>query len=173
VADLSLWLVPEEESYDLLSCIIARLSQQHGTPSFEPHLTLLSGITLRHNEATTRTTQLAARLEKLEVVIRGLGYRDEFFRALFLEAERTAELMNAHQIACTVFNHSPNEPFLPHVSLLYGHLPAATKERIIAQLISELKLPFSFRVRSVDLMVAASHIPLSHWRRIVSEAPGR
>ncbi len=168
MADLSLWLIPEEEWQRLLLRIIAHLSERYNTPRFEPHLTLLSRITLKPEDAAERTAQLAAQLGALEIVVERLSHRDEFFRALFLEAERTLPLMDAHRMACTIFDCEPDNTFLPHVSLLYGDLSATTKEKIIVQLISELKLPFSFRTSRMDLMVASSRLPPSSWYRVTS-----
>lgn len=173
MADLSLWLIPDEEWHRLLSRVIAHLSQKHNTPHFEPHLTLLSGIAIKPEDAANRTAQLAAQLEALEIVVKRLGHRDEFFRALFLEAERTPALMDAYRMACATFDHEPDDAFLPHVSLLYGDLPATMKNEITAQLTAELKLPLSFRASRMELMVASSRIPPSSWHRVASYTLGR
>ncbi|MGC8878017.1 MAG: 2'-5' RNA ligase family protein [Anaerolineae bacterium] len=173
MADLSLWLIPDEEWRRLLSCIIARLSQQLGTPRFEPHLTLLSGIVMQHKDAANRAVQLASQLGAFEVVVRRLSHRDEFFRALFLEIERTPPLMDARRTACTIFDRERDGAFLPHISLVYGNLPAALKEKIIAQLTLELKLPASFRVYRVDLMGASSRLPPSSWYCVASYVLGK
>ncbi|MGQ9500531.1 MAG: 2'-5' RNA ligase family protein [Anaerolineae bacterium] len=170
MTELSLWLIPDNEWHHLLSRIIARLSQQYNTPRFEPHLTLLSGIAIDHQNAIHHAAQLATQLGlgAFEIVMKRLSHRDEFFRALFLEAVRTPRLMDAHQMASTLFDQEPNRAFLPHISLMYGNLPATVKEEIIDQLASELKLPLSFRVSRVDLVVASSRLPPSSWYRIAS-----
>ncbi|MCS7261648.1 MAG: hypothetical protein NZ765_12880, partial [Anaerolineae bacterium] len=104
MADLSLWLMPDTEWHHLLSRLIVRLSQQYATPRFDPHLTLLGNIAMERGEAIDRTAQLASRLRALEVVLKELSYRGEFFRALFLEAECTPALMEAYRMACAAFD---------------------------------------------------------------------
>lgn len=173
MTELSLWLIPDNEWHHLLSRIIARLSQQYNTPCFEPHLTLLSGIAMDYQNATHRAAQLATQLGAFEIVMKRLSHRDEFFRALFLEAARTPRLMDAHQMANTLFAREPNRAFLPHISLMYGNLPATVKEEIIDQLASELKQPLSFRVSRLDLVVASSRLPPSSWYRITGYMLGK
>lgn len=173
MANLSLWLIPDEEWHRLLSRVIAHLSQQYNTPCFEPHLTLLSGIAMEHEDAANRTAQLAPQLGAFEIIVRRLSYRDEFFMALFMQIERTPPLMDAYRMACATFDREPDRAFLPHISLVYGNLPTPVKEEIIAQLTSELMLPASLGVHRVDLMVASSRIPPSSWHCVTSHTLGR
>jgi 2'-5' RNA ligase len=172
MAELSLWLIPDEECRQFLARIIVRLSQQYNTPRFEPHLTLLGGIAMEHRDATDRTAQLASRLGTPQVVLKRLGYQGEFFRALFVEAERTPSLMEAYRTACAIFGREPEDTFLPHVSLLYGDLPTATKDALITRLAAELALPFSFMASRLDLMVASSRLPVSSWHCVASYTLG-
>jgi 2'-5' RNA ligase len=172
MADLSLWLIPDEAWRHFLARIIVRLSQQYETPRFEPHLTLLGQIAMEHGDAANRTARLASRLRTFQVVLNGLSYRGEFFRALFLEAERTPPLMEAYRTACVIFDRKPEETFLPHISVLYGDLPATTKDALISRLASELKLPLSVRISRLDLMIASSRLPVSSWHCLASYALG-
>jgi len=171
--DLSLWLIPDEEWRHFLGRIIVRLSQQYDTPRFEPHLTLLGRIAMEHGDAANRTARLASQLRTSQVVLKGLSYQGEFFRALFLETERTPPLMEAYRMACTIFDRKPEDTFLPHISLLYGDLPAPTKDELITRLASELKLPLSVGTSRLDLMVASSRLPVSSWHCLASYALGR
>ena len=56
---LSLWLMPDKETYFKLSQLIEDLSTVHHTPTFEPHVTLLSGIVDEDDIALEKTKQLA------------------------------------------------------------------------------------------------------------------
>ena len=39
-----LWLMPQKEMYDEFQKIIQDLSEAYGTPAFEPHVTVVSGL---------------------------------------------------------------------------------------------------------------------------------
>ena len=54
----SLWLIPEGEDGRQLADIIARLSERFGTPTFDPHVTLLGGLLGPEKELVTRISQI-------------------------------------------------------------------------------------------------------------------
>ena len=56
---LTLWLMPDKETYLKIGQLIAELSSVHNTPSFEPHVTLISGITDDLETALKKTKKLA------------------------------------------------------------------------------------------------------------------
>ncbi|HXE58267.1 MAG TPA: 2'-5' RNA ligase family protein [Gemmatimonadales bacterium] len=159
---LALWFLPEGAPYRALQALIARLSAEHRSPLFEPHVTLLGHITLPAEEAKARAERLARLLHpftlRLNRAERGTGY----FRALYLRAEPDPALREAHRLARTVFGREGDPPYLPHLSLLYGDFPVATRQRILAEIgpWHEIVVP----VRGLHL-VDTSGVP-EGWRRI-------
>lgn len=148
----SLWLVPEGDVHAELQALIKRLAKGHGAPVFEPHLTLLGGISSSDEEDVLRRTHiLASRVEPFDVSLKEVWYRDEFYRCLFLKAEPTAGLVGANVDAKLAMAEIclPDE-FYPHLSLMYGDFFPMIKEAIIADIGNAFDI--TFRANSIKLM---------------------
>src|SRR5712692_2004453 len=65
----ALWLLPEARAFTRLSALIADLAQAEGGPPFEPHVTLLSGITVEGEDLIGRVRTLARGLAPAGVVL--------------------------------------------------------------------------------------------------------
>ncbi|WP_437745290.1 2'-5' RNA ligase family protein [Sorangium sp. So ce302] len=130
----ALWLIPGGAPAARLEELIEALARETGGPAFAPHLTLLGG--LRGDGGA-----LAAKLGGL----RGDG---SALRPVALEARGPATGSTRHQ--CVFLDVTPSEPlaalrraaeaalgaseapFRPHVSLVYGELPAARRQELAA-----------------------------------------
>ena len=165
----SLWLVPEGEAYRTLRELVGRLSREHGTPDFEPHVTLLGRITGDPGTAAARASTLADTLAPLVVRLGPAELCDEYFRSLYFEAERSEALLEAGRRARAVFGREADSLFLPHLSLLYGRVPEPTKRRIATEV--ERYTGFEFPVRSLHLV--STHGAPEEWRRVEEFALGR
>ena len=130
----SLWLIPPGDLYAQLFGMVSALSDRFSTPRFQPHVTFLSSLPGSEDEIWSRSAQLAAILRPFDVYLTTLGYADDYFRALFITAAQTEPLMEAHSIAGRIFNQPSDEPYQPHLSLLYGQLADSVKEAIIAEI---------------------------------------
>jgi 2'-5' RNA ligase len=130
----SLWLMPEPELSDRLARIISQLSQQYSGPLFSPHVTLLEKVQGREEDVRRKTEALARALRTYEIHFKDLDYTDEFFRALFVRAGKTPDVMEANTLARKFFEIKNARPYMPHLSLFYGNLPVETKKSIIAHL---------------------------------------
>jgi 2'-5' RNA ligase len=164
----ALWLIPSGEVRQQLARTIRELSHQHSTPDFAPHITLVSSIVGSGREVTARTAQLTKSLRPLRVRLTGLAWRDEYFRCLFVKVARTSPLVRAHHKAREAFGVRGRGTFLPHVSLVYGDLPLATKRKIVLSLGRRFDL--QFEVRRIDIVAIEG--PPSHWRRLRSFSLG-
>jgi 2'-5' RNA ligase len=76
--------------------------------------------------------------------------------------------MTANRAAQEVFSLEQQPAFMPHLSLLYGSLPASVKERIIASLGRQFEL--EFKVSSLHLYLIKSE-PMA-WRRVAMSGLG-
>jgi 2'-5' RNA ligase len=160
----ALWLIPGGEVRRQLARTIRDLSRQYSTPLFAPHITLVSNIVAPAREVTAKTAQLTKSLRPLRLRLTCLDFCDEYFRCLFVKVARTSALARAHQRARKVFDLRGRRDFLPHVSLVYGDLPLATKRKIALSLGRRFDL--AFEVRRID--VVGIQGPPSHWRRLKS-----
>src|SRR4051794_32122626 len=126
----SLWLVPDAGAVnDDLQAIIDRLAGEHGGPTFPPHLTLLSGIVAPEDDVVERARRLAAASAPITLHLDDIRADETYFQSLFAVVRPTPELVGLRAAARTVFPEAP-DPYRPHVSLLYGHPSAETKQAI-------------------------------------------
>ena len=130
----ALWLAPAEPMFSLLAGQIARLARECSTSQFDPHVTLLGGITLSEEEALARSAALALGLRRFRVELGDMGYSDEYFRCLFVNVLPRESILNARQAVCEAFGIRNDGPYTPHISLVYGKLPLETRERIASGL---------------------------------------
>lgn len=133
----SLWLLPEDEASVHLGQLIADLAGEYGGPTFLPHVTLLGHITGPDGVLIRRTEHLAERVPAMTLSFGGIGYRSQYYQALFVRITPSTPLRAAHTAARTLFPGVGVEPFQPHLSLLYGEYPEALKRRLAAKLVRE------------------------------------
>jgi 2'-5' RNA ligase len=171
----ALWLVPQGAARRRLAAAIRRLGRKHGGPVFAPHVTLLGGIEGDGATVMARLARLAAATRCFDVRLSGAGFRDEYFRCLFLRAQRTAALQAARRRAARIFTPRRRDRFMPHLSLFYGRLADGVRRREAAAIGDRMVLRFP--VRAIDL-VATKGEPEA-WRRVrrvrlrVSRTAGR
>ena len=158
-----LWLMPTGEPYDRLADVINQLSQKHGGPLFEPHVTLLGGIEGEEEEICHNTMRLAQGLRPFEVQLTKPGYQDSYFRCLYLHVQETPSLMEAHAQARNILNQQEELQFQPHLSLLYGTYAADLKEHMIESLDSHAGVVFEATAVHV---IKAAHSKPKDWEKL-------
>ena len=132
--DYFLWLTPSESVLRQLQALIDSLAHEHGGPSFEPHITLLSRLQGNATDLETRIAQLAARFAPITLHCPTLGWSDEYYRCLYLNVEKDPYLISLYDHARAEIPHAVSKDFAPHVSLIYGHLVEQTKLKIATAL---------------------------------------
>lgn len=148
----SIWMMPTGEVRNKLADIISRLSIEYSTPNFEPHVTLISDFVGSEDEILSRTSRLATVLKPFTITIRRIDYLDEFFKCVFIRAEKATDLMNANLKARELFDKLFTKPpvsYMPHLSLIYGDFPTKTKQEIVAKVGNKFNM--SFNVKSIHL----------------------
>lgn len=157
----ALWLVPDEPAFSRLASEISRLSREHSTRRFEPHITLLGGIALLEENVLAKSASLARILKPFQIELGEIGFLDEYFRCLFVSVVAGPSITRAHRTACRIFaRHKPS--YMPHVSLVYGNLPMEIKHRIATGL-SSLQGK-AFQVRRLTLYGTSG--PVRQWKWI-------
>lgn len=148
----ALWLVPDAPAYEKLALLIEELSSTHGTPRFEPHVTLLSGIINSEEEAVEQCRLFASSQSILSAQLIEIQYLEQFYRCLFFKTDTNKALLQLRQQAEEQFAHTQVRPFVPHLSFLYGSLPKFKKESIIEQLGNRFFVNLVFRkIRLIEI----------------------
>jgi 2'-5' RNA ligase len=160
----SLWLMPEGARREKLTSLIARLAARLGTSPFVPHVTLLPGVCGPEAGILEGARALASDLAPLDLEPAGVDGLEEHFRCLFLRITGSGDLVGAHARAARQFGRAPDPTFDPHLTLVYGALPASRK----AALASEIgaALPPGFRARR--LHVWRTQGVVAEWRELES-----
>ena len=83
-----LWLEPTGKAHDLLATTIAHLSQEHGGPLFDPHVTLLGDIAGRELQLQHQTEQLAQALSPFDLSLTVPAFEDQYFQCVFMRVGR-------------------------------------------------------------------------------------
>src|SRR5262249_5921186 len=92
-------LVPAGPARDRLAATIVALATEHGTPRFEPHVTMAGLFHSGEEAAGQALTSLAAGVRPFEVGFAAVGYEQAYFRALFLRADPSPQLTALHEAA--------------------------------------------------------------------------
>ena len=128
----SVWLVPAEPDRAELRLHLDQLAVEHSTPSFEPHITLVSAV-VGHDEVLAAIERVAASTAPLEMVAGPTAHGPDRFKAVFVEIGD----IRVHALALA-FEKALGLPpgadsFRPHLSLLYAaDLAPATRDSIAA-----------------------------------------
>lgn len=138
----SLWLMPSGQLVAQLQALISQLSNEYSTPLFEPHVTLIGELAISEKEAVAKTQRLAEMLRPFTISLREVACQNEFFRCVFIKAEKQPDLLNANSKAHEVFEQRNDKNYMPHLSLVYGDLALPAKEQIIKRVGPEKRMNF-------------------------------
>ena len=168
----AIWLMPHGQIYAGLNKLIVDLSKKFGTVEFEPHMTLHWPITGSEKDVLEKTAKLASLLSPFNIELQNPEVMDEYFRCIFLPAQKSDYLVGANKKAREIFSKKPpiheailravygdqraaetiareKEPgYGPHLSIMYGTLPQNIKASIIKSLNVQKQ---SFSVNSLHL----------------------
>jgi 2'-5' RNA ligase len=164
----ALWLLLPPAERARFAELIRTLAQRHGTPSFEPHITLLGGIGGAQATVVAATAALAHRIAPLHIRLGEIGQRESYFQCLFVHAVLDPPLLQAHRLAREEFARRDDAEFLPHLSLVYGNLEQAQKTAIIAQLGAGLES--DFLAEELALICYRKDDQPRDWRRVAAFA---
>jgi hypothetical protein len=84
----SLWLMPDAEHQRQFADIIARLAERFGTPTFEPHVTLLGGLHGEEREIVSRISDIVRTMRPVEIRTGALHSQEDYFRQFFAQVEK-------------------------------------------------------------------------------------
>ncbi len=159
-----LWLAPTGQAYDTLMKTITDLSKAYHAPVFEPHVTLLDSLLGTEEAISVRCLELGGSLAPYDILLAEPAHGDQYFQCVFLKTQETPALINAHERARRLFVKEPN-PYMPHLSLLYGHYSLELKNNITSTLSQTLRL--NFTVNTIYLIRSKSEHPMD-WTSILA-----
>jgi 2'-5' RNA ligase len=126
----SLFLLPEEGINKKYQKIISNVAASYRTQEFKPHVTLIKNLKLKEKDILLLTNKLIKWFKPIKTKLMKFGNSDRKYRSLYITVLKTPELLKAHNKANQIFEHK-EEPFMPHISIVYGELPLDDKLDII------------------------------------------
>jgi 2'-5' RNA ligase len=162
MTSLMTWLVPAfSPERDRLVATIDRLAVERDAPRFQPHVTMVPTFDSDEDVAIHTLKSLVADVLPFDVTFSALGHEEVYFRALYLIADPSAQLMALHQAGRRVWALAPS-PYMPHLSLLYSDLTEEQKRPIIENI--DILLPLTVRFDAAELWVRG-HPEVHNWYR--------
>lgn len=131
-----LWLLPPEPLFATLKADIGRVVKEFGSgPLFDPHVTLIGGITGMSETQAIEKLQALKGSGEFELSFGEVTGEDKWNQIAVATAGETKELTELHSIAREAFKGTPRtEPVTwspplgkPHLSLAYGEDSAVRK----------------------------------------------
>ena len=154
----SIWMIPEGQVHEELTTTFHKLSKKFKSPKFEPHITLLGGITGPEKEVISKTYRLATKIKPFAIGLKQIGYQNNYLRSLYLCANPNPQLLSVNRLAKRIYGMKQGE-YLPHLSLIYAKLPERAKIKLIPSL--EKGHEKEFKVNSLHLYKTYGHV--SNW----------
>ena len=159
----AIWFLPPLEITQQFSRIINKYATEYHAPHFEPHITLLGEIALSKDVVEHAMEKLSKAFSPLTLHLTTIGYEETYHHALFLRVDLTQSLLQMNQSLYTLLALQP-KPYMPHMSLLYGHHSNETKEKLSEDLRDLQTQPF--QVDTLHLIESSGDE--STWRNVLS-----
>lgn len=158
----AIWIIPPEPTYCYLQEKIEKLASEYGSPVFEPHLTLLSGINEDLQTVVEKVTTIANRQQPLPLSFGPVSFSTTYFQSVLVRVNSTAPLLQLHLDIVKTFNVDLGV-FMPHMSLVYGNFPMSLREQIAEKI--EINPP-AFVAKELVIMSAESDP--NEWKKLAT-----
>lgn len=155
----SIWLMPAVPDETLLAGIVSDLSGRFGTPLFTPHLTIAGDTDRPVTALAAAIAQAAKEVAASSDTVTGIETSEMFFRSFYARFAVSAPLAALKQ----KLDPQAGEPFMPHVSLLYGPVAAGPKAQAAAEIASRLT-GRTIRFDRLCVVTSGQHVPIEQWR---------
>jgi len=157
----SLWLMPSAEDGSRLAGVLADLSARFGTPLFTPHLTIAGDTDRPVTQLASEIAAAAAAVPAFSETVLGIETSETFFRSFYARFAVSNPLLALKQR----LDPQAREPFLPHVSLLYGPVAAGPKAETAAK-VSAALTGRPIRFDRLCVVTSGQDVPIADWRII-------
>lgn len=155
----SIWLMPAEPDATLLAGIVSDLSGRFGTPLFTPHLTIAGDTDRPVTALAAAIAQAAKKVAAFSETVTGIETSEAFFRSFYARFAVSPPLAALKR----QLDGQAREPFMPHVSLLYGPVKPAPKAQAAAE-VSTALTGRPIRFDRLCVVTSGQDVPIEQWR---------
>lgn len=118
----------------MLLPVMDSLKRSYKGPSLEPHITLLGSLSPTKERILGCASEVFQKISPFHVTLGNVSYSPTFFQSLFLQVEKTQELVSLYEKVKATFDPFRTKVYQPHLSLMYGMQTEDVKAEIIASL---------------------------------------
>tara|TARA_B110000211_G_C13935776_1_gene489297 strand:+ start:214 stop:741 length:528 start_codon:yes stop_codon:yes gene_type:complete len=156
-----IWGQFDIESTKQIDTLYQSINSKFDGPKFDVHLTISGPIHYQDELHNPIFESLSSKFSKFNIQLNGLGYKNEFFQSLFLNAAKDQSLKNLKLEVDKCLKLDVGEYF-PHISLFYGMVASDSKIKTI----SELKSPKHVLLDKISIVEVDEEI--KSWRVLKS-----
>jgi len=141
---ISIWLVPPPGAFEPLETLITSIAKQHGSPIFQPHITLFTVPSSPSISLAEPEKLLPPKSDlpiSVPIIFKRVCTGATFFQSVFIELElgHDSGVLQAMYDGAFIRNQGlvkdgGKPPYHPHLSLYYGTPSIEEKEAIVANL---------------------------------------
>jgi len=146
---------------------IGILAGKLGSPIFEPHVTLVGGITGAREPLIAATQDIAKSIGNIEAEFDGISGLDEYFKSIFVRIKKTRMMQLANEVAKRRLGWETSKDYMPHMSLAYSDADASKKQELMAAIPA-----FSGVCKFVRLDLYSTTGNVGEWKRIAEFSLG-
>jgi hypothetical protein len=137
----SIWLMPEPETRERLAQAIKSLAAAYGTPAFDPHLTLISGLDLSQSP---EPMGMFSEASQFSVNAGPIATAEEYRKCLYLPIQISKELKAARLLSKKLFAPGLKARYQPHMSIMYGNFKPDAKLEMMRNLTAKFPTEILF-----------------------------
>ncbi|WP_282605303.1 2'-5' RNA ligase family protein [Pelagibius sp. Alg239-R121] len=159
----TLWLLPCKEDEAWLRSVIVELSAELGTEAFDPHVTILGGLSGIDDSTEAGIQRIADDHSAITAQVDEIGFLPEVFRAFFLSLGGQPALTSLFNQSKTLESIYSRPEFTPHVSLVYGE-PDLTVKQALKLRLQDMVSGRSLRFDRLGYAYSGKGVPIPEWR---------
>ncbi len=148
----SIWVEPTEKDAKYLLQIICRLGKKYDSPTFNPHITVYSGV--KSISSAKSAVKNCKNMRKFAVNSTDLEFSDSLWKTVFINVEKNQKLKQIHAVIRKSIRQSPEYALNPHISLIYKKMDASEKQVII----DDLKIKQKFTFDKITIIASSKNV---------------
>jgi 2'-5' RNA ligase len=156
----SIWLLPDADAdaTHQLEGLISDYAQSYDdAPVFDPHITVLGGLTEDQDTVMEGTRTLIQDRAPFEVSFPRVHCSTTRYQCVFLLVEPTREILSLHRDAVEIFEVAAGM-YVPHLSLVYSDM-SIEKRAALARSVDSASVPDTAPIGSVAVVETTGSIP--------------
>jgi len=152
---LSVWGLLARVDEERIALLIDTVAQRFCTPTFRPHITLVSDVKGGEAEARDAVRIVAGVTPRITLGVQSVTHSSQVFRAVVLECGHGDEaLQRLRDVLARDLIVRDQKPFRPHVSVVYGLL--GEEERRAVAIGAEEQVGQTITIASLSLVDTGS-----------------